>query len=296
MWMETLIVVLLLVVMVVGWKLTAYLRRVNSQLLTIGNDWHNLNCAIDMFRKMLSDIGSDVKRRTTVNYDVSVFVETLVASHVDDFTKMLSEMSDAEITYIVRSVSGRVAASVLGLVDRTRVPGIIQMIEKTGAVTDHDLRNVMSRLRQIIPDGSSTKYTNRENLNQIAEIIMYLPNRHSIMIDDALMKRASYYSLTMDALVDFDSAAIQVLLRYVEKDKVCLALKGSSDVVKRKFQENMSSRAWAMVSDDMDALGPVLIRDVDDAQYTICRMVQELISSGQIADPRRNTEREGIVY
>lgn len=87
---------------------------------------------------------------------------------------------------------------------------------------------------------------------------------------------------TFEDLNRIDSQGIQTLLRHVEKDKLGLALKGSSDNIKDLFFKNMSERAGKMLKEDMDAMGPVRLREVDEAQNIIVALAKELANSGQI--------------
>ncbi|MCA1972143.1 MAG: flagellar motor switch protein FliG [Caenispirillum sp.] len=87
---------------------------------------------------------------------------------------------------------------------------------------------------------------------------------------------------TFEDLNRIDSQGIQTLLRHVEKDKLGLALKGSSDSIKDLFFKNMSERAGKMLKEDMDAMGPVRLREVDEAQNIIVALAKELANSGQI--------------
>ncbi len=87
---------------------------------------------------------------------------------------------------------------------------------------------------------------------------------------------------TFDDLKRLTPAAVQLLLRAVEKDKLPLALKGGSETIRELFLGNLSERAAKMLRDEMDALGPVRLRDVDEAQAAIVMQAKELAASGQI--------------
>lgn len=100
---------------------------------------------------------------------------------------------------------------------------------------------------------------------------------------------------TFEDLVRIDAAGIQTLLRQVEKDKLAMGLKGGSDAVKDLFFKNMSERAGKMLREDMEALGPVRLRDVDQAQSLIVAMAKELAASGQIVISEGREEDE-LVY
>ncbi len=108
-------------------------------------------------------------------------------------------------------------------------------------------------------------------------------------------ERIKALMFTFEDLVRIDMQGIQVLLRNVEKDKLGMALKGASDTVKELFFKNMSERAGKMLREDMEAMGPVRLRDVDQAQSLIVTMAKELAASGQIVISEGREEDE-LVY
>jgi flagellar motor switch protein FliG len=87
---------------------------------------------------------------------------------------------------------------------------------------------------------------------------------------------------TFDDLQRLSGSAVQILMRSVEKEKLPIALKGASDKIKDLFISNMSERAAKMLREDIAALGPVKLRDVDEAQGAIVNMAKELAAQGQI--------------
>ncbi len=87
---------------------------------------------------------------------------------------------------------------------------------------------------------------------------------------------------TFDDLAKVDATGIQVILRQVEKDQLAMALKGGSDDVKDLFFGNMSERAGKMMKEDMEAMGAVRLRDVDEAQSAIVQVAKALADAGEI--------------
>jgi flagellar motor switch protein FliG len=108
-------------------------------------------------------------------------------------------------------------------------------------------------------------------------------------------ERIKALMFTFEDLIRIDQTGIQTLLRNVEKDKLAMALKGASDTVKDLFFKNMSERAGKMLREDMDAMGPVRLRDVDQSQSMIVTMAKELAASGQIVISEGREEDE-LVY
>ena len=85
------------------------------------------------------------------------------------------------------------------------------------------------------------------------------------------------------------------MLRNVDKDKLAVALKGASETVKELFFNNMSTRAGKIIKEDMDAMGPVRMRDVEEAQQYIVSTAKDLANSGEIF-VSEGKESDELVY
>jgi flagellar motor switch protein FliG len=83
-------------------------------------------------------------------------------------------------------------------------------------------------------------------------------------------------------LSKLDPGGVQTLLRAVEKDKLALGLKGASDGLREMFFSNMSERAAKIMRDDMENMGPVRLRDVDQAQMAMVQVAKDLAAKGEI--------------
>ena len=95
-------------------------------------------------------------------------------------------------------------------------------------------------------------------------------------------ERIKTLMFTFDDLVRLDTASAQTLMRHVDKDKLSVALKGASEPVRQFFLSNMSTRAAKMLVDDMQAMGPVRLRDVDEAQVLLVNLAKDLAAKGEI--------------
>jgi flagellar motor switch protein FliG len=83
-------------------------------------------------------------------------------------------------------------------------------------------------------------------------------------------------------LSKLDPGGVQTLLRGVEKDQLALAMKGASDSLREMFFSNMSERAAKIMREDMESMGPVRLRDVDQAQMAIVQIAKDLANKGEI--------------
>ena len=101
--------------------------------------------------------------------------------------------------------------------------------------------------------------------------------------------------LTIEDLSKLDPGSIQTLLRNIEKDKLGLALKGATDGLRDVFFTNMSERAGKILREDMEAMGPVRLKDVDEAQMRMVNVAKDLANKGEIMIAGGNSEDE-LIY
>lgn len=87
---------------------------------------------------------------------------------------------------------------------------------------------------------------------------------------------------TFEDLAKIDPSGIQSLLRVVDKEKLGTAMKGASETIKDLFFKNMSERAAKLLKEDMEAMGPVRLKDVDEAQMSIVSAAKDLAAKGEI--------------
>jgi len=95
-------------------------------------------------------------------------------------------------------------------------------------------------------------------------------------------------------LSKLDPGGVQTLLRGVEKGQLALALKGASDALREMFFSNMSERAAKIMREDMETMGPVRLRDVDQAQMAMVQVAKDLAAKGEIMLATSNGEDEFV--
>ena len=95
-------------------------------------------------------------------------------------------------------------------------------------------------------------------------------------------ERIKSLMFTFDDLAQLDPASCQTLLRKVDKTKLVVALKGASEELRDFFFSNMSERGGKLLREELSEMGPVKLRDVDDAQTLIVNSAKELAASGEI--------------
>jgi flagellar motor switch protein FliG len=95
-------------------------------------------------------------------------------------------------------------------------------------------------------------------------------------------ERIKALMFTFEDLTTLDPTSVQTLLRSCEKERMALALKGASEDLRNLFFSNMSERAGKIMREDMETMGPVRLKDVDEAQTYMVMLAKEMSARGEI--------------
>ena len=192
------------------------------------------------------------------------------------------------IAVILSKIKAEHAAKVIALFPENFAMEIVMRMLRMDSVQKEVLDSLEKTLRKEFMSNLS-KSTRRDAHELIADIFNSLDRNTENRFMDALeernresAERVKSLMFTFEDLVRVDSQGIQILLRNIDKDKLAIALKGSSDTVKDLFFNNMSTRAGKIIKEDMDAMGPVRMRDVEEAQQYIVATAKDLANNGEI--------------
>ena len=83
-------------------------------------------------------------------------------------------------------------------------------------------------------------------------------------------------------ILSLDDKSIQRVLREIENNEIAVALKNANEEVQNVIFKNLSKRLAAMIKEDMDYMGPVRLKDVEEAQQRIVNVIRKLEDSGEI--------------
>jgi flagellar motor switch protein FliG len=180
------------------------------------------------------------------------------------------------------------AARVLAILPEDLSLDVVNRMLKMEAVQKEVLERVEATLRTEFM--SSLSQTRRRDAHEVmAEIFnnfdRQTETRFMTSLEEAnreSAERIKSLMFTFDDLVRLDTGSAQTLMRQVDKDKLGVALKGATEAVREFFLKNMSTRAAKMLVDDMQAMGPVRLRDVDEAQSLLVNLAKDLAAKGEI--------------
>lgn len=148
----------------------------------------------------------------------------------------------------------------------------------------------MDALGDRVKSGTATvaQILNEAEITVERHVLDSIQARDSKMADD--IKEQMFL---FEDILHFDDRTVQLIINEMEKADMVMGLKGVDEELTQKFLGNMSNRAADMLKEDMEALGPVALKDVKDAQSRIIKKIKELEDDGQIST--RKMEEEEIV-
>src|SRR6267154_2094874 len=193
------------------------------------------------------------------------------------------------------------AARVLAILPEDLALDVVNRMLKMEAVQKDVIERVEQTLR--VEFMSNLSQTRRRDAHEVmAEIFNGFDRQTETRFITALeeesresAERIKALMFTFDDLIKLDSGSAQTLMRNVDKDKLGVALKSANEEVKGFFLGNMSSRAGKMLMDDMAAMGPVRLRDVDEAQALLVNLAKDMAAKGEITLTKNRADDE-LVY
>ena len=192
------------------------------------------------------------------------------------------------VAVVLSKIKSDHAARVLSVLPENFAMEVIMRLLQMETVQKEVLDGVERTLRSEFMSNLS-RTQRQDSHEQMADIFNFLDRSTESRFMGALEERSSDSAdriknlmFTFDDLTRIDQSGLQVLLRQVEKDQLAIALKGASDEIKDLFFQNMSERASKMMIEDMEAMGPVRVKEVDEAQSNVVNAAKKLADSGEI--------------
>ncbi|WP_404401836.1 flagellar motor switch protein FliG [Pelagibacterium halotolerans] len=204
------------------------------------------------------------------------------------------------IAVVLTKISPDHASRVLSVLPEELALDVVQRMLSIDPVQKEILEKIEATLRtEFMSTLSHTQ--RRDSHEQMADIFNAFDRQTEARFMTALedinresAERIKSLMFTFDDLTRLESAAIQTLLQNFDKKELALALKGASDTAKEFFFSNMSARASSMMRDDMDAMGAVRLKDVDEAQSRLVNTAKDLAARGEIVINKGKADEEMI--
>ena len=205
------------------------------------------------------------------------------------------------VAVILSRVRSDYAARVLTILPEDFAIDVLNRMLRMETVQKEALRHIEEILR--VEFVSTIAQTTRRDAHELlADVFNAFDRQTEIRFLTALdqanrgsAKKIRQLMFTFDDLMKLDAGSVQTLMRSVDRDVLARALKGASDPVRNFFFANMSSRAAKNMQDEMGSLGPIRLKDVDEAQSKMTDLAKDLAEKGEIMIAKNSAEEE-LVY
>ena len=205
------------------------------------------------------------------------------------------------VAVVLSKIKSDHAAAVLNLLPEGFAMEVVMRMLRMEAVQKEVLDDVERTLRNEFM--SNLARTSRRDAHEMmAEIFNGLDRQSEQRFLNALeernrdaAERIKQLMFTFEDLSNLDPSGLQTLMRQIDKDKLALALKGCSEELRNLFFSNMSERAAKILREDMASMGPVRLKDVDQAQQAMVNLAKDLAAKGEILIAEGGGEDE-LIY
>ena len=220
----------------------------------------------------------------------------------DTLASFLQKEYPQTVAVVLSKITSEHSARVLAQLPEGFAMEVIMRMLRMEAVQKEVLDDVERTLRTEFM--SNLARTNRRDTHEImAEIFNNLERAVESRFMNALEERTPDSAekirglmFTFEDLSKLDPSAIQTIVRSAtDKEKLPMALKGASDAMKDLFFSNMSERAGKIMKEDMAAMGPVRLKDVEEAQAYLVSVAKDLADRGEITIVTSKEEDE-LIY
>jgi flagellar motor switch protein FliG len=205
------------------------------------------------------------------------------------------------VAVVLSKIKPEHAAKVLGVLPEPFAMEVVMRMLRMEAVQKEVLDDVERTLRNEFMSNLA-KTSRRDSHELMADIFNYLDRTLEARFLTALeernrdsAERIKALMFTFEDLGNLDPGGVQTLLSAADKDKLATALKGASETLRDFFFSNMSERGAKIMKEDMQAKGPVRLKDVDEAQMYMVATAKELAEKGEIIISENKGEDE-LVY
>jgi flagellar motor switch protein FliG len=226
--------------------------------------------------------------------------EKLSNVHEEVLANYLKNEYPQTIAVVLSKIASDHASKVLAVLPEELAMDVVQRMLGLDPVQKEILEKIEATLRtEFMSTLSQTK--RRDSHEQMAEIFNSFDRQTEARFITALeeqnreaAERIKALMFTFEDLVLLESSAIQILLQKMDKKELALAMKGANDQAKEMFFANMSARSGKMLKDDMDAMGPVRLKDVDEAQGRMVSVAKDLAARGEIVITKASSDEQMV--
>lgn len=213
--------------------------------------------------------------------DASQLLNFIQDEHPQTIALILSYLPASQAAAVVSALVPEKQADVarrIAIMDRTS-PDVIKEVEK---VLEKKLASLVNQDYTVVGGVDSiVNILNTVDRSTEKHIMETLEIEDPELADEIRRKM-----FVFEDILVLDNRSIQTVLREVDNNELAIALKNANEDVQRVIFDNLSSRLATMIKEDMEFMGPVRLKDVEDAQQKIVNIIRKLEDSGEIVISR----------
>ncbi|ANE41927.1 MAG: flagellar motor switch protein FliG [Fervidobacterium pennivorans] len=234
--------------------------------------------------------------RLVSNLSVKPF-EFMRNADVVQIVNFLQSEHPQTIALVLSFLEPRIAAQVLGALPENLQIEVIKRISLLERASPDVVKEVEKLLEKKFAGVATQTLSAVGGLDTAAEIM----NNLDRSTEKNIMERLTYESpelaeeirrrmFVFEDILKLDDRSVQLVLREVNTQDLAVALKGASEELKQKIFNNMSKRAQQLLKDEIEFMGPVRVKDVEEAQQKIINIIRRLEEAGEIVIARGGGE------
>ncbi|NNE65136.1 MAG: flagellar motor switch protein FliG [Pyrinomonadaceae bacterium] len=245
-------------------------------------------------RLLVKSFGNDTAKKLTDkvvhSLESSANFDALQQTDPEQLAKLFQSEHPQTIAVVLAHLDAATAADVLHELPDEICGEIIVRLAALETVSQNVVKRISQVLNQKLTSVSGMNPSEIGGVKSVAEIFNRLDRDNSkkmleqIQTDnEELSTEIRNMMVTFEDLLLIDDIGIREIMQRVDKKVLSLALKGTVDELQERFYVNMSSRAVEMMKEEMDFMGQVKLRDVNEAQRQVIEILRELDEEGVVS-------------
>ena len=230
----------------------------------------------------------DIVNKLTASLQVRPF-DFVRKTDANQLLNFIQNEHPQTISLILAYLNPQQAGQILSALPQTKQCEVAQRIATMDRTSPEIIKEVESVLERKLSSMVTQDYTLAGGIQSIVDILNSVDRGTEKFIietleikDIELAEEIKKRMFVFEDIVSLDSTSIQRFIREVENNELAVALKGATEEVKEVIFSNMSKRMAEMIREDMEFMGPVRLRDVEEAQQKIVNIIRKLEEAGEI--------------
>jgi flagellar motor switch protein FliG len=231
-----------------------------------------------------------VDRVTTAIQSTLAGFDSLQKADPAQLSKFLQSEHPQTIALVLAHLHTNQAAALLSSLPAELRADVVMRMASLDQISPEIIAKISSILSQRLQSLGSVSRESYGGIRAVAELINRLDTKASVTILEKIENDNPNLALNIrnlmfvfDDVLLIDDAGMREIIQRVDKKTLTVALKGTSEELKSRFFKHMSHRAVEMLKEDMEALGPVRVKDVETAQQEIVVILRKLDQDGVIS-------------